>query len=206
MIFGSLAFTLIFWALIIILSYLLFTPVSIRLAIKFDESVAAVPELRIFPFKYKIRKTPSGEEPEEPTKEKRVKTAKVKGGLDFSRLNRADMSIIFKLLMEILRYLGRSVKAPKYFLKAEIAGGAAEPDVTGELYGAYQALRYVLPSAVSVSYSPDFTAEKFSGRVEVGLAFRLSRILRETLVFVFRLPIIKLIRLYRKLRIGGKNG
>ncbi len=206
MLFGSLALTFIFWALVLIMAYLLFTPISIRLDIKIDESVAAVPELRIFPFKYRIRVKPSGEEHIEPEKEKRIGKAKEKGRLDFSRLNRADMTIIFKTLVEILRFFGRTIKAPQYFLKAEIAGGASEPDITGELYGAYQALRFALPGAVSVSYSPDFTAEKFSGRVEIGLAFRISRILRETLVFIFRLPVIKLIKLYRKLRIGGKNG
>ena len=206
MILGSLVLTLMFWVFILILTYLLFTPISIRLEIKFGDGVDAIPELRIFPFRYKIRVEQPTKEPVKVEKEKPEKKVRERGRLEFSKLNRGDMTILFRTLVETLKFFGRTIRAPQYFLRAEIAGGASEPDITGELYGAYQALKFALPGAVSVSYRPDFTAEKFSGRVEVGLAFRLARLSKETLVFIFRLPILKLIKLYRKLRTGGKNG
>lgn len=193
------------------LTYLLFVPITLRIDILIDKKVSAISEINVFPFKYKfIRKKKAEELFAEPESEKvekaEKKEKKAKKGLSLSALNRSDIVIIFELVTEALKYLGRLVKAPHYFLRAEIAGGAAEPDLTGEIYGAYEAIRFILPQSVTFSYRPDFLADKFNGKVEIGLMVRIIKLLKETLVFIFRLPIIKLIKLYRKLKRGGKDG
>jgi len=193
-------------------AYLLFMPITLRLNIIIDEKISTVSAVKIFPFE---RKFVLGI----PKKEKKVKEAekiekavikavkipeeKPKKRFKLSDFSRSDLAVIFDLFGGTLKLTGRLLSAPHYFLKANITGGAAEPDITGELYGAYHAIRPALPSSISIVYNPDFAAEKFKGTVEMGLVIRIFRLIWETLVFIIRLPIIKLIKLYRKLKKGA---
>ena len=188
-------------------AYILFMPVKLRASIIIDESVSAVSSLTIFPFRYTIHPKPQ-KTPGRATKKKREKKDGVikKKPLDISLLNASDGPTIFKIAKEALRLMGRLIQAPDYFLVANITGGAAEPDITGQLYGAYHAIRPNLPAGIQINYVPDFTAERFKGDISVGLAVRIFGILRETIAFIFRLPILRLIKLYRKLKKGRNDG
>ncbi len=196
---------------VLALAYLLFVPINVSLEINFGEKVLMVSALRFFPFEYKFisGKPKKAEkikrpEPEMATRKAKEELKKKTGKkLRLSRLSRSDIGICIKVISEILRFFGGIIGSPKYFLRANIAGGASEPDITGELYGAYHAIRPIMPNAVSINYNPDFAAEKFNGRIEAGFIVRISSLLKETLIFIIRLPIIKLIRLYRKLRKDG---
>ena len=196
----------------ILFAYLLFMPITLRLNILIDEKVSANSVVEIFPFEHKfaLGKSPKEKKAKKPEKIKKatVKTGempeeKPKRKFKLSDFGLSDLAVIFDLLSEALKLIGRLLNAPNYFLRANITGGATEPDVTGELYGAYHAIRPVLPSSISIIYNPDFASEKFTGTVEVGLVIRIFRLIWETLVFIIRLPIIRLIRLYRKLKKGA---
>jgi hypothetical protein len=204
---------LIFIAVIFALFiYILFMPITLRLNIMIDEKISIFSAVKIFPLEHRFV---TGK----PKKEKRTKEPKTTENVlaiaaeipktmpekkfKLSRLTRTDLAVIFGVFAEALKLIGRLCKAPQYYLKANIAGGAEYPDVTGELYGAYHAIRPVLPNSISIVYNPDFAAEKFSGTVEVGLVIRIFRLIWETLFFIFRLPIIRLIKLYRKLKKGA---
>lgn len=203
---GLIILTVVLGIIFLFLVYLLFMPIRFRLDVSFDKKVTATPAVAIYPFEHRFirRKAKKPEKPPKPPKEEKPKPEKKK--LDFSQLGVADAPILAKVISEALNFVGRIIKAPHYSLKADFAGGASEPDLTGEIYGAYLALRFALPESVLVRYRPDFTAERISGTVELGLAVRIIKLIKETLVFIFRLPIIKLIKLYRKLRKGGRHG
>jgi hypothetical protein len=189
-------------------AYVLFVPITLRLNIIIDKKVSAVSAVRAFPFERKFvsgkpeRKAKKSKPKNQETKEKLAEEPEEKAEKKFklSHLSRKDILTVIDLIGEAFRFIGHIVKAPHYYLRAEIAGGATTPDVTGELYGAYQAIKPVLPGSISIIFNPDFNAERFSGTVEAGFVIRIFRLLWETLILILRLPIIKLIKLYRKLR------
>jgi hypothetical protein len=194
---------------LIVFGYLLFIPITLRLNILIGDKISAVSAVKIFPFERKFITGKPKKEKKEPERliksEMKVEAEpekKLENKFKLPRLTRTDLAIIFNVFGETMKLIGRLFRSPHYFLRADIGGGAEYPDVTGELYGAYQALRPVLPGSISIIYNPDFAAEKFSGTVEVGLVIRIFRLLWETLIFVFRLPIIRMIKLYRKLKKG----
>jgi hypothetical protein len=204
--------SIILAVIFILFAYLLFMPITLRLNILIDEKVSTVSAVKMFPFERKFvlgqpKKEKKVEKPEKiekvAAKVGEISEKKPKKKFKFSKLSRTDLAIIFDLLGETLKLIGRLLKAPHYFLRADIAGGAPEPDITGELYGAYHAIRPILPSSIMIVYNPDFAAEKFKGTVEMGLVIRIFRLIWETLVFIIRLPIIRLIKLYRKLKKGA---
>jgi hypothetical protein len=200
---------IIFSVVFAITAYLLFVPITIRVIVLIDQKISAVSAIKIFPFEYKFvsgklkkqrkLKVPKPPKVDQELPEEIGERQKSKIRL----LGRSDLPVIFRVITETFKFAGRLIRTPRFFLKAEIAGGASEPDITGELYGAYHAIRPVLPKAISISYNPNFTAEQFTGTVEMGLVIRIFGFLKETLVFIFRLPIIRLIKLYRKLKKGA---
>jgi hypothetical protein len=194
--------TIILTIVILLFAYILLVPITINFDLRIAEKVSAESAIKAFPFRYRFSGGKLKKKARKPILLKtpiKKPSQKMKRKRDFSKLNTLDIALILETAGEAFRFVGRLIKAPEYYVKAELSGGVAAPDTTGEIYGAYQALRPILPSSITVSYNPDFTAEKFRGTVRCGLATRIITILKEILLFIFRLPIIKLIKLYRKL-------
>jgi len=190
--------------LLFLAAYLLLTPLRIGVDLLFGERFSANSTVRIFPFRRSFALEKAIRErrlkkPQKKRKEEELEARKKKRKFDFSKLNSADRRLLWDTSGEALRFLGRVIKAPEYFVTADIAGGVAEPDMTGQIYGAYKAFNAVMPRAISVSYKPDFLAERFAGTVKAGLGVRIITIMKETVILLFRLRIVKLIKLYRKL-------
>jgi len=88
-------------------------------------------------------------------------------------------------------------------LEGDVEAGFETPDVTGQVYGYYQAAVASVPSiGRRLSFTPDFTGPSFDGSARVALAIPLYRILLRTVALLFRLPLRKII----KLAIGRKKG
>ena len=77
------------------------------------------------------------------------------------------------------------------------------PDLTGQLFGTVLSLQPVLGSSVSLAYRPDYLDDRMSGEVVAGATVRVYRLLSELLIFAWRLPKIRLLRLYQQLQKGG---
>ncbi len=91
--------------------------------------------------------------------------------------------------------------------EGEIEAGFEEPDLTGQAFGFYQAALAVAPSVVGrVNYIPDWTGASFSGTVRASVALPLYRLVWLTLVLLWRLPIVRIIRLARGDRKGVQDG
>jgi len=92
-------------------------------------------------------------------------------------------------------------------LEAEIKAGFEQPDLTGRLFGYYQAALAAAPSVVGrVRYSPDWTGASFAGRARVAVALPLYRLLYRTLVLICRLPLRRLIKVAIGKKRGGQDG
>ena len=115
---------------------------------------------------------------------------------------------IVKILPQCLRALGKYLLG---LLKAaiveqaegEIEAGFDAPHLTGELFGFYQAALAAAPGVVGrVRYIPDWTGQSFSGSVRCSVAWPVYKLIWQTTLLVFRLPVRKII----KLAIGTKEG
>jgi len=88
-------------------------------------------------------------------------------------------------------------------LEGEIEAGFDTPDITGQVYGYYQAALATVPSiGKRFRFTPDFSGPSFDGAARVALAIPLYRIILRTAALLFRLPLRKII----KLAIGRKKG
>jgi hypothetical protein len=197
--------------LALIFAYILFIPISISVDINIEEKVSTISGIRAFPFEHKFTpgkpKRLRQSKKERPSKNKETERlsqvdSQINGKkLDYSRISLVDIGVFFETISELFRFLGRLFRIPDYNLSAELTGGFPEPDNTGQLYGFYQALRPVFPGGVSVEFQPDFLSERIEGRVNLRLIMRLFNLLKEILIFIFRLPIIRLIKIYRKIKV-----
>jgi hypothetical protein len=190
---------------IALLSYILFVPIRVDLHLAYNGSFETVSTLAFFPF----RRTFSGKRensqpeaakpPKMPVPEK-IEKEKSGPGLDFSKIDQFDRQVILRAIKEALRFVSRLIRAPDYYLRANIVGGSEEPDITGQIYGAYMAVRPLLPQSVALEYRPDFLMGVYRGEMNLGLSVRVYDIVKEITVFLFRIPSIKLYKLYRKLK------
>ena len=88
--------------------------------------------------------------------------------------------------------------------EAEIRAGFESPNVTGELYGYYQALIGAVPSlAPRLRFYPDWMGISFSGSARLSLAIPMYALLYRTGLMIFRLPILKTYRLVKEQRKGA---
>jgi hypothetical protein len=193
------------------LSYVLFVPVTVHFNVLLEEKVMAYSSVKAFPFKRQLyprppkpekaqkAKPPKEEKPEEESQVEKKKK------FDFSVLNRSDIGMLLGVTSEAIKLLGRLLKAPDYYLVANLAGGTEQPDITGQLYGAYHAIRPTLPAAIKINYVPDFLGGRIAGNISGGLVVTVFGLIKEIVIFIFRLPIIRLIKLYRKLKKGRRH-
>ncbi len=87
--------------------------------------------------------------------------------------------------------------------EAEIEFGFDTPDVTGQVFGYYHAVAAMAPALFGrVSIVPNWTGRSFSGSARVSIAWPVYRLVWLMALFMWRLPIRKIIRL----SIGEKEG
>lgn len=87
--------------------------------------------------------------------------------------------------------------------EGEIQAGFEQPDITGKMFGYYQAALAAVPSVAGrVRYYPDWSGASFAGSMRVAVAIPLYKLIWRTTVLVVHLPVMKLI----KLAIGKKEG
>jgi len=92
-------------------------------------------------------------------------------------------------------------------LEADVQAGFYEPDLTGQLFGYYQAALAAAPSVVGrVHYTPDWTGASFAGQARVAVALPLYRLLYRTLILICQLPLRRLIKLAIGKKRGGQDG
>ena len=105
-----------------------------------------------------------------------------------------------------VKFIHGIVISPDYYLNISLTGGLTEPHMTGWFYGGVCGIQPMLGKSIRLFYAPDFTKESLNGKVRGRLAVRLHCIIREVLIFIWRLPKLRLLKIYFKSRKGGMYG
>ncbi|UCG13083.1 MAG: hypothetical protein JSU72_00885 [Deltaproteobacteria bacterium] len=194
--------------------YALLAPATIYLTVGFDKRLFGFVGVKLFPFEYRFTRR---------KKQKPSKSEKVEPGSEKSDLKRTvkptgPAYVLVKLIVwefeafrqiaaAILRLvLGIVAATSQYYLRITMVGGIEAPDVTGQLYGAITWLQRFPATSVSIVYRPDYLADTLRGEVIGGAVVRPYRILREILLFGWRLPKMKTIHIYRKYKKEVRHG
>jgi hypothetical protein len=142
----------------------------------------------------------------EPAPTVRTEKPAKKGAPKAKRLRplRSIIAIVPQCSRALWRYFTGLLKAAMVEeAEADIQAGFDSPDLTGYLFGYYQAAMATVPLVGSrVRYTPDWTGASFSGVARLSLAMPLYRLAWLTFWLVLSLPVMKII----KLAIGRKKG
>ena len=193
------------------LGYILFSPISIHLGFTFDHGFSGFVRVRLFPFEYDS----SRDTVQNAARTKSVETRHKKSGIEKGRkaLNAVvellrvsvdESETLHKVALDLVRLIKGILKSTdQHYLKLSMAGGLGPPDLTGHLYGTILSVQPLLGSSVSLAYRPDYLADHMSGEVVAGAMVRAYRLLSDMLIFAWRVPKVKIIRLYFILKKGG---
>lgn len=92
-------------------------------------------------------------------------------------------------------------------LEAEIEAGFEAVDLTGQVFGYYQAALAAAPGVMGrVRYTPDWTGASFDGKARVAVALPLYRLVMCTLTLIYQLPLRRLVKLAIGKKRGGQDG
>ena len=92
-------------------------------------------------------------------------------------------------------------------LNGEITAGFTSPDITGTVFGYYQAALAAVPAVAGrVAYIPDWTGPSLSGAVRGSVALPIYRLVFLTIRLVFKLPLRDLLKLAIGRKKGGQDG
>lgn len=188
--------------LIIILFYILITPITFEATNVSNGKKKAIVRIKIFPFGFMVlngkAKTIEKKGSSKPV-QKSLKSKKSRGL--FSSLF-SDLELIKKISIEMIRFGHRLISCPyKYYLELSLKGGLEEPHLTGQLYGVICAVSPILPESIRINYDPDFIDESIRAEYHVGVKFYLAAMFYELLRMFLRLPLIKIVKMiweYRK--------
>ena len=92
-------------------------------------------------------------------------------------------------------------------LQGNVTAGFGSPDVTGTVFGYYQAALAAVPTVVGrVTYVPDWTGPSLSGAVRGSVALPVYKLVFLTIGLVFKLPLRELLKLAIGRKKGGQDG
>ena len=187
----------------------LLAPVSVFLALDFDRRPSVAVGVHFLIFKHlffpkkKKETVKAAPEKERTRKDRRVKRGQASDKSVLRHLatltrERETIGQTVATLAGFARKLALS--ADRYYIEMNLSGGLGAPDLTGQFYGLVQACRTIPSDSLSLYFHPNFIENELRGTIIAGTVFRINKILFQLMVFVWRLPIIKLIKLYRNYR------
>jgi hypothetical protein len=90
----------------------------------------------------------------------------------------------------------------RYYIELNLSGGFRSPDITGQIYGLVQTGRAIPSPSLSLAYRPDFSSDRLQGTIAAGSVFKAYKLIILLILIIWRLPKIKLIKIYRKFKKG----
>jgi len=190
------------------LIYLLCVPVYFEIGYDIEQRELESCSFKLYPFSYRIKpkigpdKKSSKQSDQEEQKTKKKKRLRV----NYVQLIRDELGTLKQVVFNSVKFIRGILISPDYYLDVNLTGGFTEPHITGWFYGGVCGIQPMLGKSIRFFYAPDFTRESLNGKVRGRLAVRLYSIIREVLIFFWRLPKLKLLRIYFKSRKGGKYG
>jgi len=190
------------------LIYLLCVPVYFEIGYNIEQRELESAFIKLYPFTYRIKpkigpdKRSARQSDQEEQKTKRKKRLRV----NCVQLIRDELGTLKQVAFNSVKFIRGILISPDYYLNVNLTGGLTEPHITGWFYGSVCAIQPMLGKSIRLFYTPDFTKESLNGKVRGRMAMPLYSIIREVLIFLWRLPKLRLLRIYFKSRKGGKYG
>ena len=187
--------------------YLLCVPVYLEIGYDIEQREFESCFFKLYPFSYRIRpkigpdKRSAGYTDQDEQKTKRKKRFRISCVQLMT-----DLTTLRQVTSNTIKFIRGIVISPEYYLNINLAGGFTEPHITGWFYGGVCGIQPMLGKSIRLFYEPDFTKESLNGKLRGRLTVRLYSIMREVLIFLWRLPKLRLLRIYLKSRKGGKCG
>jgi len=191
--------------------YLLCVPVYFEIGYDIEQREIESCFIKLYPFTYRIKpkivpdKGSDRQSDQEEQKTKRKKRFRI-SYVQLIRLIRDELGTLRQVASNSVKFIQRIVISPDYYLNVSLTGGFTEPHITGWFYGSVCGIQPMLGKSIRLFYAPDFTKESLNGKLRGRLTVRLYSIMREVLIFLWRLPKLRLLRIYLKSRKGGKCG
>ena len=173
---------------ILFFSYGLIVPVIISFSL--NSSLSSDLRIKIFPFDFRIEK--GGK------KSKRRK-------IDFVVLLFKEFRAVKHILYFCSRF-AKSLMRPKYHcVNICLRGGFGSPDITGIVSGAIQTVQPALGEKIKIVYYPDMMAQSINLNLNAQTEIRIYSVLAEALPLIFSLPMLKIARIFIKIKKGEYN-
>ena len=190
------------------LIYLLCVPVYFEIGYDIEHREIESCFFRLYPFSYRLRpRIGSNKKSAKKKDQNKQKTKRKKRfRLNYMQLIKDDFKTLRQIAVNAMKFIRGIVISPDYYVNISLTGGLSEPHITGWLYGGVCAIHPMLGKSIRLFYAPDFTRESLSGRITGRLAVRLYSIMREMLIFFWRLPKLRLLQIYFKSKKGGPYG
>ena len=190
------------------LIYLLCVPVYFEIGYDIKQRKLENCSFKLYPFSYRIKpKIGSDKKSDRQNDKKEQETKKKKKiRIRFIQLIKNELGTLKQVASNSVKFIHGIVISPDYYLNVSLTGGFKEPHITGWFYGSVCLIQPMLGKSIRFFYTPDFNKESLDGKVRGRLTVRLYSIIREVLIFFWRLPKLRLLRIYFKSRKGGRYG
>ena len=173
---------------ILFFSYVLIVPVIISFSL--NSSLSSDLRIKIFPFDFRIEK--GGK------KSKRRK-------IDFVALLFNEFKVVKHILYFCSRFAKSLMRYEYHYVNVSLRGGFGSPDITGIVSGAIQTVQPALGEKITIVYYPDMMAQSINLNLNAQTKVRIYSILLQALPLIFRLPMLRIIRILVKITKGDYN-
>ena len=174
--------------LIFAIFYILIVPVIVSFTL--DSSLSRNLRIKIFPFDLRI--------------ERNRNIAKLKK-IDFVFLLSNEYMVVKQVICFCLRFTKALMASKHHYINISLQGGFGSPDITGIVLGAIETVKPAFGKNTTIVYSPDMIAQSINVKLNAQSKIRIYRLLAEALPLIFSLPMLKISKIFIKIKKGEYN-
>ena len=174
--------------LIFVTSYILIVPVFISFSL--DSSLSRNLRIKIFPFDLRVEKTRN--------------TAKWKK-IDFVFLLSNEYIAVKQVMYFCFRFAKALIVSKHHYINISLQGGFGSPDITGIVLGAIETVKPAFGKNTTIVYYPDMLSQSINIKLNAQSKVRIYSVLAATLPLIFSLPMLKIARIFIKIKKGEYN-
>jgi hypothetical protein len=177
--------------LLLVISYILIVHVFISFSV--DSSLSRDLRIKFFPFHIRIDGT-------------KRKNGKKRKKIAFERLLFDEFKTVKQVFGVFWKFVKALFKSKHHYLNISLQGGFGSPDITGIVLGTIEAAKPALGDRITIVYYPDMMAQSVSGNLNIEAVVRMYSVLAEALPLIVRLPVLKISKIFIKIRKGEYDG
>lgn len=174
--------------LIFMIAYVLLVPVVISFSL--DSSLSRNLRIKIFPINLRIEKC-------------RNKANWKK--IDIVLLLSNEYIAVKQVLYFCFRFAKALIISKHHYINVSLKGGFGSPDITGVVLGAIESVKPAFGKNTTIVYYPDMITPSINVRLNAQSKVRIYSLLTETLPLIFGLPMLKIARIFIKIKKGEYN-